>query len=302
MEPLETAKHVFSPLLVRFMSGVDHTTRPVKISDSGRIRNELQTMLSQALEYDGDTVRVHFDRLDEQVVPREKQEIIRRVLTWYRAQPSGVVRLAGHRLEPGGDTARRARTARGTRSPQLVSFIGGFMTNRSKSRLLAWFGSTAALVAVATLTPTAQNTSRLRVQSVPEMSGRVIHVDKALLQRERDAVASGQSRNIKRDRAAGRRLPGFLRGHGSRDGGDQPAGSGPRAPRCRVGRQPSVPGLPQWQAGQRSRLAARGAARGASRARVSGGVQRHGAGAARDANLAAHRRARASRRSTGTSC
>ena len=85
MEPLEQAKHIFSPLLVRFMSGVDHTTRPVKISDSGRIRNELQTMLSQALEYDGDTVRVHFDRLDEQVVPRDKQEIIRRVLTWYRA-------------------------------------------------------------------------------------------------------------------------------------------------------------------------------------------------------------------------
>jgi len=85
MEPLDAARHVFSPLLVRFMSGVDHATRPVKISDSGRIRNELQTMLSQALEYDGDTVRVHFDRLDEQVVPREKQEVIRRVLTWYRA-------------------------------------------------------------------------------------------------------------------------------------------------------------------------------------------------------------------------
>ena len=85
MERVEQAKHIFSPLLVRFMSGVDHTTRPVKISDSGRIRNELQTMLSQALEYDGDTVRVHFDRLDEQVVPRDKQEIIRRVLTWYRA-------------------------------------------------------------------------------------------------------------------------------------------------------------------------------------------------------------------------
>jgi hypothetical protein len=86
MEPLDQAKHVFSPLLVRFISGVDHTTRPVKISDSGRIRNELQTMLSQALEYDGDTVRVHFDRLDDQVVPRDKQEIIRRVLAWYREQ------------------------------------------------------------------------------------------------------------------------------------------------------------------------------------------------------------------------
>jgi len=84
MEPLERARHVFSPLLVRFMSGVDHTTRPVKISDSGRIRNELQTMLSQALEHDGETVRVHFDRLDERVVPREKQETIRKVLTWYR--------------------------------------------------------------------------------------------------------------------------------------------------------------------------------------------------------------------------
>ncbi len=85
MEPLGAARHVFSPLLVRFMSGVDYTTRPVKVSDSGRIRNELQTMLSQALEHDGETVRVHFDRLDEKVVPREKQETIRRVLTWYRA-------------------------------------------------------------------------------------------------------------------------------------------------------------------------------------------------------------------------
>jgi len=85
MEPLETARHVFSPLLVRFMSGVDYTRRPVKISDSGRIRNELQTMLSQALEHDGETVRVHFARLDEKVVPREKQEIIRKVLAWYRA-------------------------------------------------------------------------------------------------------------------------------------------------------------------------------------------------------------------------
>ncbi|HQR46659.1 MAG TPA: hypothetical protein PLB02_09675 [Thermoanaerobaculia bacterium] len=85
MEPLDAARHVFSPLLVRFMSGVDYTRRPVKISDSGRIRNELQTMLSQALEHDGETVRVHFDRLDDKVVPREKQETIRKVLTWYRA-------------------------------------------------------------------------------------------------------------------------------------------------------------------------------------------------------------------------
>jgi hypothetical protein len=57
----------------------------VKISDSGRIRNELQTMLSQALEYEGNQMRVHFDRVDEKVMAREKQAAIRRVLEWYKA-------------------------------------------------------------------------------------------------------------------------------------------------------------------------------------------------------------------------
>jgi hypothetical protein len=85
MEPLEQARLVFSPLLVRFLSGVDHLRRPVKISDSGRIRNELQTMFSQALEYEGERMRVHFSRVDEKVVPREKQAAIRRVLEWYKA-------------------------------------------------------------------------------------------------------------------------------------------------------------------------------------------------------------------------
>jgi hypothetical protein len=84
MEPLERMCHVFSPLLVRFMSGVDHTARPVKISDSGRIRNELQTMFPQALEHDGDVIRLHFNRLDDKVIPRERQETIRKVLEWYR--------------------------------------------------------------------------------------------------------------------------------------------------------------------------------------------------------------------------
>ena len=85
MEPLAEARHVFSPLLVRFLSGVDHAQRPVKISDSGRIRNELQTMFSQALEHDGDRIRVHFSRVDERVLPREKQAAIRKVLEWYKA-------------------------------------------------------------------------------------------------------------------------------------------------------------------------------------------------------------------------
>ena len=85
MEPLAEMRHVFSPLLVRFLSGVDHTRRPVKISDSGRIRNELQTMLSQALEHEGERIRVHFGRVDEKVMPKEKQAAIRKVLEWYKA-------------------------------------------------------------------------------------------------------------------------------------------------------------------------------------------------------------------------
>ncbi len=86
MESAEQARQVFSPLLVRFFSGVDHTRRPVKISDSGRIRNELQTMLSQALEHHGETIRVHFDRIDPQVLPVEKQDSIREVLQWYKRE------------------------------------------------------------------------------------------------------------------------------------------------------------------------------------------------------------------------
>jgi hypothetical protein len=84
MEPFDQARHVFSPLLVRFLSGIDHTRRAVKISDSGRIRNELQTMFSQALEHNGDTMRVAFDRVDERVMSREKQQKIREVLRWYK--------------------------------------------------------------------------------------------------------------------------------------------------------------------------------------------------------------------------
>ena len=85
MESFEETRQVFSPLLVRFLSGVDHTTRPVKVSDSGRIRNELQTMIPQALEHDGDRIRVHFGRINEMVLPPDKQAAIRKVLQWYKA-------------------------------------------------------------------------------------------------------------------------------------------------------------------------------------------------------------------------
>jgi hypothetical protein len=85
MESFEQTRQVFSPLLVRFLSGVDYSTRPVKVSDSGRIRNELQTMIPQALEHEGDRIRVHFELINEMVLSREKQAVIRDVLRWYKA-------------------------------------------------------------------------------------------------------------------------------------------------------------------------------------------------------------------------
>lgn len=84
-DPLDEARVVFSPLLVRFMNGIDWTTRAVKISDSGRIRNELQTLVSQALEYEGQRIRVRFDHIDDAVLPKERQAIIRRALEWYKS-------------------------------------------------------------------------------------------------------------------------------------------------------------------------------------------------------------------------
>jgi hypothetical protein len=56
----------------------------VKISDSGRIRNELQTMMPQALEYVEDKIQVNFDRIDDDVIPPETQQAYREILEWYR--------------------------------------------------------------------------------------------------------------------------------------------------------------------------------------------------------------------------
>ena len=84
-ESLEETRLVFSPLLVRYLNGLTIEKRAVKISDSGRIRNELQTMLSQALEYQGERIMVHFDRIDEKVMSKDKQAAIRDVLAWYKA-------------------------------------------------------------------------------------------------------------------------------------------------------------------------------------------------------------------------
>lgn len=84
MQGLERSRLIFSPLLTRFMEGSDWTQRAVKVSDSGRIRNELQTMLSPALEHHGDRIVVHIDRVDDEIMSAEKKQIVREALTWYR--------------------------------------------------------------------------------------------------------------------------------------------------------------------------------------------------------------------------
>ncbi|MEJ2187584.1 MAG: hypothetical protein P8Z36_16970, partial [Gemmatimonadota bacterium] len=84
-QPVQEMRMAFSPLLDRFYAGQDHTTRPVRISDSGRIRNELQTLAAEAIEYrPDDRMKVHLDRIDDEVMPPDKKDLIRDVLSWYR--------------------------------------------------------------------------------------------------------------------------------------------------------------------------------------------------------------------------
>jgi hypothetical protein len=85
LESLEQTRLIFSPLLERFIAGEDYRNRAVKVSDSGRIRNELQTLCSQALEYTDHTIRIHFDRIGDEVMLPAKQRVIRQVLEWYKA-------------------------------------------------------------------------------------------------------------------------------------------------------------------------------------------------------------------------
>jgi hypothetical protein len=85
LESLAQTRLIFSPLLERFIAGEDYRNRAVKVSDSGRIRNELQTLCSQALDYTDHTIRIHFDRIGDEVIPPAKQRVIREVLEWYKA-------------------------------------------------------------------------------------------------------------------------------------------------------------------------------------------------------------------------
>ncbi len=84
-EDANESRLVFNPLLTRFIYGEDFRSRPVKISDSGRIRNELQTLCSEALEYgDNQTIEIHFGRIPPDVISLRDQVVLLEVLTWYK--------------------------------------------------------------------------------------------------------------------------------------------------------------------------------------------------------------------------
>ena len=85
MEDARVRPLVCNPLLTRFFHGEDWRLRAVKISDSGRIRNELQTLCSEALEHFGDNgIRLYFDRISGDVIFPEQQVLLREILVWYQ--------------------------------------------------------------------------------------------------------------------------------------------------------------------------------------------------------------------------
>jgi hypothetical protein len=86
IEEMEQARLVFNPLLNRFFYGEDFRERGVKISDSGRIRNELQTLCSEALDHVGDKIRVNLDRISPDVISKEHQKKLLEILKWYKQE------------------------------------------------------------------------------------------------------------------------------------------------------------------------------------------------------------------------
>ncbi len=84
LETFEDSKLVFSPLLNRFFKGEDFKTRAVKISDSGRIRNELQTLCLEALEYFGDKVILQLNKIPAATISKTDQKLLKQILTWYK--------------------------------------------------------------------------------------------------------------------------------------------------------------------------------------------------------------------------
>jgi hypothetical protein len=84
LEPFDQSKLVFTPLLNRFLKGEDFLTRAVKISDSGRIRNELQTLCTDALEHFADRVVLRFEKIPRSIISEQGQATLRTILTWYK--------------------------------------------------------------------------------------------------------------------------------------------------------------------------------------------------------------------------
>lgn len=84
LKPLNESKLVFSPLLNRFLKGEDFKNRAVKISDSGRIRNELQTLCMDALEYFGTKVVLKFDKISKAMISEQDQVLLKQILEWYK--------------------------------------------------------------------------------------------------------------------------------------------------------------------------------------------------------------------------
>ena len=84
LEDFDGSKLVFSPLLNRFLKGEDYLNRAVKISDSGRIRNELQTLCMEALSYEKQKVILDFERISKAMIPQEDQKLLFKILSWYK--------------------------------------------------------------------------------------------------------------------------------------------------------------------------------------------------------------------------
>jgi hypothetical protein len=85
VETFGKSRLIFNPLLNRFLRGEEYRERQVTISDSGRIRNELQTLCTEALEHFGDNcIRLHFNNIPPDVIPPRDQVKLREVLEWYR--------------------------------------------------------------------------------------------------------------------------------------------------------------------------------------------------------------------------
>lgn len=85
MEGFESSRTIFQPLLARFLAGEDFRRRAVKISDSGRIRNELQTLCSEALEFPSrDSMRLVVGKIPDSIFDLEKRTRLAELLRWYK--------------------------------------------------------------------------------------------------------------------------------------------------------------------------------------------------------------------------